>query len=293
MPHNFFRRLLIGAATALPLVLTQNALAQDKTADPVIAVVEGKEIHKSDFTAAYNSLPPRMRQQGIDTLYPHVLELLIQQMLIIKKGREANLANDPEIKQQIARMEDRLIHDTYLSRKVQERLNDDVLHAEYEKILVEHPPAEEIHARHILVETETKAREVIELLGQGQDFADLAKRYSKGPSAQNGGDLGYFGRGKMVQEFEDAAFALKPNTYTSEPVQTRYGWHVILVEDKRAGKAPTFEEMRPRLTQLVAQSMAYEISHDIVKKAKIKRFDLQGNEIDAPDTPLPLLTGQQ
>lgn len=293
MLHLKFRHLLFGMAASLPLLTFNGAFAQTAEEDAIIAVVEGQNIYQRDFTLAYGSLPPRVRQRGIDELYPHVLELLIQQVLIIKKGRDADLANDPAIQERLRIMEDRLIHDTYLSRQVEERLTEDRLHVEYEKYVASNPPAEEVHARHILVETESEARSVIDLIAQGQEFAELAKRYSKGPSASNGGDLGYFGRGKMVEEFESVAFGLEPNTYSAEPVQTRYGWHVILVEDRRAAGQPSFEQLKPHLAQRVGQSMAFEITRDIVEKSDIQRFDLKGNSIEAPKEPLPDLTGQQ
>ncbi len=96
-----------------------------------------------------------------------------------------------------------------------------------------------IHARHILVKTEDEAKTIVEQLKGGADFVDLAKKKSIGPSAPQGGDLGFFGRGQMVPEFEKAAFALKPGQI-SEPVRTQFGWHIILVEEAQtsASKGP-------------------------------------------------------
>ena len=293
MNLRILRSSLIALASAVALNFSMPALAQEQGDDQVIATVEGEKITKQDFTLAYSSLPPRVRQLGIDTLYPHVLEMLIQQVLIVKRGRDANLAQDPDIQRRLKIAEDRLIYRAYLTGEIQQRLTDEVLRAEYDRFLEANPPREEVRARHILVESEAEAKEIIKLIGEGQPFADLAQTRSKGPSGQNGGDLGYFGRGKMVPEFEQIAFALEPNTYSVDPVKTQFGWHVIMVEDTRTMEPPTFEQLRPRLTNAVGQAMADGVMKEIVDSANIERFNLDGNPIEAPEELLPELRSLQ
>lgn len=290
MLKGLVRYVAVGTAVAASLSLSVYGHAQEKQEDrQVVAVVDGEKLYARDFQAAYSSLPPRIRKQGLDKLYPHVLELLIQQALIIKKGHEAGLADDPTIKRRLQAMEDRLIHDAFLNRRIESRISEEKIRAAYDRYLENNPAQQEVHARHILVDTEDKARNIIAMIGEGEDFATLAEQYSKGPSAAVGGDLGYFGRGKMVKSFEDAAFALDPNTYTADPVKTDYGWHVILVEDIRESDPPRYEDLRPQLARQVGQSMAYTVSREIVENAKIERFDMNGNAIEAPDKPLPSL----
>ena len=106
---------------------------------------------------------------------------------------------------------------------------------------------EEIRVRHILVETEEKAREIISSLDKGENFESVAKRESIGPSKDAGGDLGYFGRGQMVPSFEEAAFKLEQGVYTSIPIKTKFGWHIILSLGKRKGIQVSFDEVKENL----------------------------------------------
>jgi peptidyl-prolyl cis-trans isomerase C len=135
------------------------------------------------------------------------------------------------------------------------------------------PQEEEVQARHILVATEEKAKELAEAIGKGGDFAQLAKDNSSDPgSKDNGGMLGYFGKGQMVPEFEKAAFELKAGEL-SKPVKSQFGWHIIKVDDRRQKKPPTFEEVKDRLLGSMAQNKAQEIASNLRGKATIEYVD--------------------
>jgi peptidyl-prolyl cis-trans isomerase C len=125
-------------------------------------------------------------------------------------------------------------------------VSDADIKARYEQEIAAVPPEEEISARHILLETEEAAKAVIAELDAGKDFAELAKEKSTGPSAAQGGDLGFFTKGRMVPEFEAAAFdALTPGEYGKEPVKTQFGWHVIKVEERRETSAAGLRSRLP------------------------------------------------
>src|SRR3546814_689908 len=141
-------------------------------------------------------------------------------------GRREKLAEDPAVKAHVKAAEDNIIAQVYLSRLVNKHLTEERVKARYAELVKEKPSEEEVNARHILVPTKEKAEEVIKLLKAGNDFAEVAKKHSIGPSAPQGGDLGYFVRGEMVKPFADAAFALKKGQI-SKPVKTKFGWHVI------------------------------------------------------------------
>ena len=113
-------------------------------------------------------------------------------------------------------------------------------------------PGKEYNARHILVETEETAVEIIGQLDSGADFSELAKEKSTGPSGASGGKLGWFGAGQMVQPFSDAAAALEKGSYTKTPVQTQFGWHVIILDDTRDSTPPPFDDVKERLKLLLA-----------------------------------------
>ena len=140
---------------------------------------------------------------------------------------------------------------------------------------------EEIHARHILVPDEAKAKEIIKKLDGGAEFKDLAKESSDGPTAANGGDLGYFAKSEMVPEFAEAAFALQPGTYTKEPVKTQFGWHVIKVEEKRQRPEPQFEAVKPQLEAQIRREKLNTMLEQWQKEASIKKFDINGEPAGA------------
>jgi len=173
--------------------------------------------------------------------------------------------------------ERQILRTVYLTREIDKKSDDKKLHASYDAWLKDNPPQQEIHARHILLETEKDARAVIAEIKAGKDFAALAKEKSTGPSASNGGDLGYFKQADMVKPFADAAFALKVGATSAEPVKTQFGWHVIKVEDKRTAKAPSFEEMKPQLHDKAAGEIAMDIVKGLREHADVKRFSLDGS----------------
>jgi len=123
---------------------------------------------------------------------------------------------------------------------------------------------------------------VSEELAGGADFAELAKERSTGPSGPNGGDLGYFRESQMVPEFAEAAFAMEVGTSSETPVQTQFGWHVILVEDRRSVE-PSFEDSEPQLRQDVAREIVTSMVDDLREGAEIERFNLDGSPM--PEEP--------
>ncbi len=116
----------------------------------------------------------------------------------------------------------------------------------------------EYKARHILLETEDDAKQVIGMLDGGQDFSELAKEKSTGPSGPSGGDLGWFSAGQMVPEFSAATAELEPGSYTKTPVKTQFGWHVILLEDVRDSTPPPFDDVKERIRMVLANRSLQE-----------------------------------
>lgn len=158
---------------------------------------------------------------------------LVQLVLLAQEAEKQGLDEDPEVAGQLMVQKMNALAQTLLARRNDTApITDEQVQAAFEERLND-GTAREYKARHILVETEEAAKAVIAKLDEGADFAELAKTDSTGPSGPNGGDLGWFGEGRMVQPFWDATVALESGSYSTEPVQTQFGWHVILLEQTR------------------------------------------------------------
>jgi len=245
----------------------------------IVARIDGTELHFSDVEAAQQSLPPQVQKLPLQQIYPMLLERLVDGALVTEAGRKEHLEQNPELQARLKRYEDRLIQEAYLSRAIKDAETEDRLKARYQVFAKEKAGQEEVHARHILVKTEAEAKSVIAELDKGADFAALAQKYSSDPSAGSGGDLGYFGHDDMVKDFADAAFALPAGKYTTTPVKTEFGWHVIKVEDHRVKTPPSFDEARQEVTQLVARDAVDAKLKELRSTVKIETYGLDGKPL--------------
>lgn len=280
MTHN--RLFVLGLALAS---FACAALAQDAPPDDtVVANVNGEAIRYADVVRAHERLPDQYRQVPIEMLFTALVDQLVNSKLLMEQGRKLNLENDENVRRQVLRFEEFAIQQAYIERHIEENVTDELLQARYEETIAAQPRDEEIHARHILVETEETAAELIVQLRDGADFQALARERSTGPSGSNGGDLGYFSSEQMVPEFSAAASALETGAYSQVPVQTQFGWHIILVEDRRAVPPPEFETMREQLKSELSNELVTAHLAALSEQAVIERFNVDG-------TPLPAAEG--
>ncbi len=269
------------AALVIALFVAGPALAQKSgdSKDPVVATVDGEKIRLSDLRALHASLPAQVRRQPIKRIYRPLVDYAITTHLLAKAGRAAGLDKDKKIKRLMTQYLTRVVAQIYLSRATAKLVTDDVLQKAYEKYKAGFKGNEEVRASHILVKTKKEAQEVIVRLDKGEKFAKLAKARSTGPSKAQGGDLGYFQRGQMVKSFAKAAFALKKGEYTKSPVKTQFGWHVIMLVDRRRKSAPPFEQVKAKLRQEAGRMLQAETVKGLRSKAKIERFNIDGSAI--------------
>jgi peptidyl-prolyl cis-trans isomerase C len=253
--------------------------AADPVGDPVVARVDGAELHRSDVEAARQTLPAEAQNLPFEQLYPVLLDRLVNSTLIIDAGRKEHLDQGPEYQQKLRLAEDRLVQEAYIGRLLRDADNEDQLKSRYDVWIKDHPGQEEVHARHILVGNEDEAKAIIAQLDKGEDFATLAKAHSTDPGAASGGDLGYFGRDDMVPEFAEAAFSIPIGQYGKTPVHTKFGWHVIKVEDRRMGKPPSFDEARPELRQEIARGILEAKLKELHAAAKVETFGPDGGPL--------------
>ncbi|MGH7115865.1 MAG: peptidylprolyl isomerase, partial [Stellaceae bacterium] len=248
----------------------------------VVARVDGVVLHLADLEAAQQSLPPQAQKLPLAQIYPILLDRLVDGTLVTEAGRKEHLDQDPAVQQRLKLYQDHLIQQAYIEQLIKGAESEAQLKARYQKLLQDQPPRQEVRARHILVKTEAQAKSIIAQLDKGADFATLAKKYSTDPGAASGGDLGYFTRDDMVPAFSAAAFALPVGKYTETPVKTEFGWHVILVEDRRVKKPPSFEEARAEVTRLVAHDIIAAKLKELRGGAKIETFGLDGKPLPPP-----------
>ncbi len=253
-------------------------------ADPILAKVNGQPIYLSDVKIAAQSLPANMQAMPPEQIYPRVLDSMISEMVLADAARKAGIDKDPAVQRQIAAASDQVLDNAFLSKELGPTITDQALRAAYQKQIASKPGEEEVHAKHILVESEDQAKDIIAQLNKGADFATLAKKYSKDPGAADGGDLGFFKKDEMVPAFSDAAFALKPGQFTQTPVHTQFGWHVIMVVDRRQAPVPSFEQARDQLRQqLVKDGVQQEIAK-AKSAATVQVFNLDGTPARSTDT---------
>lgn len=235
----------------------------------VLATVNGSEITEADVNALYEALPDQYRQAPKDFLEQQLLDQLVSMKVIGQAARNEKFGEQAEFQERLDTVREQLLQEYYLKEKIDEMVTDEVIRAEYDKFVAEFQPADEVQARHILLKTEQEANDIIKLLDDGGDFVELAKEYSTGPSGPNGGDLGYFTQDRMVPEFATAAFAMPAGEYTKKPVKTKFGYHIIKVEDKRQTQPPAFEEKQEEIRGEKTNSMVTTMIEELKAAASI------------------------
>jgi peptidyl-prolyl cis-trans isomerase C len=273
--------VLLAFAVAAQSSSAQQAAPSAKPEKPdntVVARVEGEAIYRRDVIAAFRTLPPQFQQRGLDATYEQVLEMLIERKMMTIFGRRENYANDPEVHARLKLAEDQIIREVYLDRLIGQYMTEERLRAHYNELVRKNPPQPEVRARHILVDSEAKAKEMIKRAKAGTDFAQLAAENSVGPSAQHGGDLGYFTVSEMVKPFADAAFKLNPGEISATPVKTEFGWHVIKLEDKRTRTVPPYEKVKGEIQRQVWAELGDSILRQFREQAAVERFSLDGTK---------------
>ena len=252
----------------------------DGARDPVVASVDGESIYASDITAAQALLLPEYQQIPPAILFGLLIDSLIDTKLAVAQARREGFDEKPEVARRLTRVQDQILQRAFLEERIESRMTEEAMKRAYKKFVAELKGGDEIRASHILVETEAQAKEIIAELAGGADFFELAKAKSIGPSADKGGDLGFFDRDGMVAEFSDAAFALEVDETTQTPVRTQYGWHVIRVIERRKARPPMFAEVEGEVRNKLTRDLGAEIMKSLRADAEIKRFGPDGSVIE-------------
>ena len=241
--------------------------------ETVVASVNGEEITIGHMIAARATLPEQYAQIPAEELYNGILQQLIQQTALAQKAD----ALPPLIALTLENEERSLKASQAIEKELETAVSDADIQAAYDEQYGDLDPKEEFNASHILVETEEEALAIVEALAGGADFAATARTKSTGPSGPNGGELGWFGTGMMVPDFEAATIALGLGE-VSAPVQTQFGWHVIRLNDTRKAEIPTLEMVRPQILETLRQAAARGLVEN-----SVEGVDVQIPELEALD----------
>lgn len=241
--------------------------------DTIVATINGQPITEADLAVAESEVGSDMGSLPPDQKRMSLLEFLIDNQLFAEAAEKVKLSQGPDFENRLKYLRRRALRELYFEKIIKGAVSDADARKMYDDQVKLLKPEEEVNARHILVESEDKAKKLKTAIDGGGDFATLAKENSKDPgSKDNGGDLGYFGRGQMVPQFEQVVFTLKPGE-VSDPVKTQFGWHLVKVEDRRKKQPPSFEVVKDRIVQSMLLQKAQQTAVSLRNDAKIEFLD--------------------
>jgi peptidyl-prolyl cis-trans isomerase C len=260
--------LTLLTVSALGFLSAWPAQAEDK----VIIVINGHEIKTSEVEIAAEDIALQLGDLPAKLRYPFLIEYLVERHLLAQAAVKQGVAETQEYKERLAFYQAKALRDAYFNSTIKPAVTDEEVKAAYEKEASKVKVSERVRARHILVQTEKEAKDVLTKLNNGEKFEDIAKQVSLDGSKDYGGDLGYFSAEEMVPEFSKAAFALK-NGEISQPVKTDYGWHVIKLEDRKQGGAQPFDQVKAGIKAVLMRKKVQDAVSELRKEAKIEIID--------------------
>ncbi|MBZ9678363.1 peptidylprolyl isomerase [Mesorhizobium sp. ES1-1] len=258
------------APAAAPAEATPPAAAK---VDPnaVVATINGQPLTEADLVLAEGELSQQFAQLPPEQRRAAALSAAIEIRVMAAQAVTTGLDKDPDFQRRMAFLQQRALHGEMVEKGVVDKVTDAEVRARYDQEIANTPPTNEVHARHILVKTKEEAEAIIKQLDGGADFQKLANEHTSDPSGKtSGGDLGWFGPGQMVPEFDKAAFALDVGKYTEQPVQSQFGWHVIKLEDKRTKQPPAFEDVKDQAKQAVIRDKYFALVKSLRSAAKVE-----------------------
>ncbi|HEX2942775.1 MAG TPA: peptidylprolyl isomerase [Rhodopila sp.] len=262
-----------GPAAALPTSGT--------APDPVVGSVEGHLIHLSELGAATKTLPENLQGMPFDTLYPVLLDRMIDQQALVIMARRKGLEERKDVRREIEEATAHILERAYLADVAAPEVTEKAIQALYDRQYANRSVTEEVRARHILVTTEAEALKVLDDLKRGVSFATMARVLSKDPDASRGGDLGFFRRDQVSPSLADVAFTLQPGQVAPKPVHNEFGWHVIKVEERRIVAPPTLSDVHDQLKQQLLASAVQQAIVQARAQLMIRKFNIDGSAMNA------------
>ena len=283
------RRTGLGALLAVAIFVTGSpALAQTSpppASDPVVATVNGVEIHQSDLALAEEDVGPSIPAATPEAKREWLTNYLVDMALLSQQAEAQKIQDEAEFKRRLAFQRQKALMESLLQNIGKASLTPEAMRNVYNEAVKQISDEQEVHARHILFRVpdandakaskaaEDKAKAALARIKKGEDFAVVAKELTEDPPGkQDGGDLGYFTKDQMVPEFSEKAFSMAKGQ-VSDPVKTAFGWHIIKIEDKRQRKAPEFDAVKDQIETFVTRKAQIELLNKLRQQAKIERSD--------------------
>ncbi|MGY9026921.1 MAG: peptidylprolyl isomerase [Candidatus Puniceispirillales bacterium] len=245
-----------------------SAFAQDPN-KVIAAQVNDHIISAKDVLMALEKLPSKIKEQPLPSLYPNIVNELINQHLIAQQAYKENLDKNKKVLSEINKRKEQIMAKYWLNSYLSQKLDKKNLKNFYNNYLKSFKSSKEYNASHILVKEEKEALNIIKKLNNKASFSDLAKEFSVGPSGKTGGKLGWFSSGQMVKEFEKATFILNKGQITKEPVKTKFGFHIIKLNDVRISQPKNFTEIEPEIINMIKKKSLVNLEKEIKKNQKI------------------------
>lgn len=271
------------ATTAAIVVLVAGAWTYKVYAERnngIAAVVNGEQITVSEIKEAYDQNPQLAAQESFENFYARALDVMVNSKLALQAATKANIQATPEYQKQLAELQDELARQLYIEQQVNARVTPEEIKKVYDEYVASFKSQKEAKAKHILVDSEEQAKDIIKQLDdKTASFEELALKFSKDQP-----DLPYFTAEMMVPEFSKAAFAMKKGTHSAEPVKTEFGYHVILLEDLRDTQPLSLQEIEPQIKANLSMQAVEQIVNDLNSNADVEKFDLEGKKIEAAAT---------
>ncbi len=255
------------------LVITLPIANAKEPRQVTVATVDNHTITAQDVLDATNRLPKEIREKPLSEIYPNIVNELINQHLITKQAYKDKLNDQKEIIEILKKNKDQIMAKYWLNNFLANNTSEEKIQEFYTKYLENFKTFQEFNASHILVKEEDEALQIIEKLKIKSEFSKLAKSYSIGPSKKNGGNLGWFRSGQMVKEFEEAVFRLKKGTITKKPVKTKFGYHIIMLNDIRDSQPKKINDIKQQIVNRIKQNSLSNLEKQLRKNKSIKILD--------------------
>ena len=266
---------IIFILTNIFLITTLPVAKAKEPKQVTVATIDNYIITAKDVLDAANKLPKKIKEKPLSEIYPKIVNELINQHLVAQQAYIDKLHEQKEITEILKKNKDQILAKYWINNFLINNTSEEKILDFYTKYSENFKTFKEFNASHILVKEKDEALQIIKKLKNKLEFTKLAKSYSIGPSKENGGSLGWFRAGQMVKEFEEAVFKLKKGTITKKPVKTKFGYHIILLNDIRNSKPKKINDIKQKIVERMKQNSLLNLEKQLRKNKNIKILDFK------------------